>query len=72
MTLAQQTYRNCTASIDGEAPSALDHNNLADTYRQFGALEKSYYAKAHDEIDQAMQLTGSREDPTFLNTEALI
>jgi hypothetical protein len=71
-------YLECVAKVEGEDPSPLDYNNLADTYRQLAAFDESQFATAHTKIDAAMTLDAatrpdkSSEDPTFLNTEAQI
>jgi len=56
----------CTSTIDGELPSSLDHNNLADFYRQTGN-----YTKAHEEIDSAIR-ESHEPDPAFFHTRAMI
>jgi hypothetical protein len=70
----------CTGPIDGDPPSPLDHNNLADLYRQMGDLHRqigaaqvsaAYDAKAHREVDLASP-SGDPSDPAFENTRALI
>ena len=70
----------CLVPIDGAAHSALDHNNLADLYRQMADVAKqneqpagvqdAYYAHAHDQLDKAFGLDGS--DPTFCHTRAMV
>jgi tetratricopeptide (TPR) repeat protein len=67
---ALRAHRACAGTIGGEGPSPLDHNNLADTYRQLGRFDKSQYPMAHAEIEKALASCG--DDPTFLNTESLI
>jgi hypothetical protein len=76
---AEETLTKCAeaAGIDGELPSPLDHNNLADLYRQIGdwsdAIEvrRRYYAQGHEKVTFAIKQ--SREpDPIFYNTRAMI
>jgi hypothetical protein len=67
---AFDAYGACMSTIAGEAPSPLDHNNLADAYRLLGRFDKSQYDQAHREIGVALR--DSPEDPTFLNTQASI
>ncbi len=70
LKLTLDAYSACVDEVGGEAASPLDHNNLADTYRQCGRFDQSLYAKAHSEVDIA--LVSSPDDPTFLNTKAMI
>ena len=64
----------CAGDIDGESPTALDHNNLADLYRQIGDHESNRhgeYGRAHEEMDKAFAIA-TGPDPTFVNTRAFI
>lgn len=64
--LAEWALKECTKTIDGDPPSPLDHNNLADLYRQTGKC-----TEAHQELEKA--LSESKEpDPTFYSTLAMI
>jgi hypothetical protein len=62
----EEALRKANSRINGEEPSPLDHNNLADLYRQRGK-----YAEAHDEMRQAFE-DPKQIDSTFYHTEALI
>ena len=67
---ALAAYGICGDKIENEDPTSLDHNNLADAYRQLGRFDGTQYAKAHKEIGKALE--DKPDDPTFLNTKALI
>jgi hypothetical protein len=70
----------CAAPIGTEPETALDHNNLADLYRQLAALARAngdparaddYSRLAHSEIGKALA-TDAPGDPAFHHTRALI
>jgi hypothetical protein len=67
---ALEACKACSHDIGGEKASPLDHNNLADTYRQLGSFDRSDYGRAHKEVHIA--LSDSPHNPTFVNTEASI
>ena len=77
---AEADLVECAAPIDGDPDSPLDHNNLADLYRQMGdaarrngepvAVQNAYYAKAHAQLDQACAVDPS--DPAFCHTRAMV
>jgi tetratricopeptide (TPR) repeat protein len=64
--LAEKNLEACTKVIDGDPPSALDHNNLADLYWQRGK-----YIEAHQELKKALD-SSKDPDPTFYSTRAMI
>ena len=63
---ALKAFGRCKETIDGDPPSPLDHNNLADLYREMGKC-----AEAHAELDQALK-DNAQPDATFCNTRAMI
>ncbi len=52
--------------VDGDRPTPLDRNNLADVYRQLGKMDK-----AKELVNQALREMAS-PDPSFYNTQAWI
>jgi tetratricopeptide (TPR) repeat protein len=81
---AEKALTECATTIDGDPPSPLDHNNLADLYWQIGDFAKDggkltdgtdYYRKAHDRLNVAFDAAtkaGQAPDPIFYNTRAII
>jgi hypothetical protein len=73
---AKEYLERCVQPNADEEPTPLDHNNLADLYRQLGALAGSneagnFYERAHTEIDAALPQNVT-PDPTFHDTLALL
>ena len=70
----------CTETLEGEAASAIDYNNLADFYRQLGdaaalrgqrAQAQTHYAAADEQMMRVFAATRPG-DPAFHNTAALL
>ena len=79
--IAEEHLEKCAEDIEGEAPTVLDHNNLADLYRQLGDLSRKgdndiakandYDRLAHEQIDKAFT-HGRPSDPAVHHTLALL
>jgi hypothetical protein len=67
LQLAESYLDRCARLLHGENPSALDHNNLADLYRQLDKCKE-----AQREIDLAFREKPDVLDPTFVQTQAMI
>jgi tetratricopeptide (TPR) repeat protein len=70
----------CAQRVVEVDASPIDHNNLADLYRQLAeaataegkdADARGYYVEAHREIDRAIT-DAARPDPAFYHTQALV
>src|SRR5262249_16426303 len=81
---AREALRQCTTALDGDPPSSMDHNNLADLHRQIGDVARdsgepedatAHYQLARVAIDEAFAaaaLAGQPADAIFYGTRALI
>jgi tetratricopeptide (TPR) repeat protein len=65
--LAERMLTESNKEFDGDPPSPLDRNNLADLYRQMGR-----YDEAHAQINEALREGAQSPDPAFVNTQAWI
>jgi tetratricopeptide (TPR) repeat protein len=64
---SEKFLTRCIELIGQGGPTALDHNNLADLYRQEDLCDR-----AQAEMDTAFELMGNKRDPAFIHTQASI